>query len=153
MWKHKEMEKLRFPCDKCGYKTSQKCNLIAHKKSIHEGVKYPCDQCDYKATRNGNLLRHIQSKHEGGRFPCDQCDYKATRKDSLSKHLTSKHSGVKFQCGQNRATQKGNLINHETSMVSQDVLTPLETLILRIDNNESIPTDELISIVQQIVKS
>ena len=91
-------------------------------------------------------------------FTCDQCDYKAIRKDSLSKHLKSKHSRVKFRCGQNKATQKGNLINHinsnhETSMVSKGNLTPLEAFILRIDNKESIPTDELISIVQQIVKS
>ena len=41
----------------------------------------------------------------------------------------------------------------EANMVPQENLTPLEALILRIDNNEKIPTDELISIVQQIVKS
>ena len=41
----------------------------------------------------------------------------------------------------------------EAKIVPQDNLTPLEALILRIDNNEKIPTDELISIVQQIVKS
>ena len=42
---------------------------------------------------------------------------------------------------------------NEAKMVPQENLTPLEALILRIDNNEKIPTDELISIVQQIVKS
>ena len=29
-----------------------------HIKSIDEDVKFPCDQCDYKATDKGNLLIH-----------------------------------------------------------------------------------------------
>ena len=41
----------------------------------------------------------------------------------------------------------------EAKIVPQDNLTPLEALILRIDNNEKIPTDELILIVQKIFKS
>ena len=35
-------------------------SLLKHKKSIHEGVKYPCDQCDYKATEKGQLLKHMK---------------------------------------------------------------------------------------------
>ena len=48
-------------------------------------------------------------------------------------------------------------VNEETeelaNIASQEALTPLDALVLRIDNNERIPTDELISIINQIVKS
>ena len=37
--------------------------------------------------------------------------------------------------------------------LAQEALTPLDALVMRIDNNERIPTDELISIINQIVKS
>ena len=37
--------------------------------------------------------------------------------------------------------------------VSEQTITPLEELVLRFDNNEIIPTDELILIIDQIVKS
>ena len=86
--KHKGV---KFPCDQCNYKATQRGHLLRHIKSIHDGVKFPCDQCDYKATQKGDLLRHIKSKHEGVKFLCVQCDYKATRKDNLLCHLKSKH--------------------------------------------------------------
>ena len=31
---------------------------------MHEGVKFPCNQCDYKATQKSNLLKHIKSIHD-----------------------------------------------------------------------------------------
>ena len=51
-----------FPCNQCEYKATQKQNLLAHIKSVHEGVKYPCQQCGYKATRknNGYLLLSVE---------------------------------------------------------------------------------------------
>ena len=60
-------------------------------RSIHQGIKYPCDQCDYKATQKGDLLTHLKSIHEGVKYPCDQCDYKATQKCHLLTHSNSKH--------------------------------------------------------------
>ena len=62
-----------------------------HLKSKHGGIKYPCDQCDFKATQKSNLLTHLKSKHEGVKYPCDQCDYKATTKGSFLIHFKSKH--------------------------------------------------------------
>ena len=38
-------------------------HLKKHIESIHEGVRYPCDQCDYRATEKGNLKRHEMFKH------------------------------------------------------------------------------------------
>ena len=101
-------------------------------KFKHLGINFPCGKCDYKTSEKRQLLQHIKSKHEGVRFPCDQCDFITTWKKYLTTHIKLKH---------------------EKKMTSNENLTPLEALILRIDNNEKIPTDELISIVYQIVKS
>ena len=67
---------------------------MTHNKSIHEGVKYPCDECNFKATQKGHLLTHKKSVYEGVKFPCDQCFYKATRKNHLLTHTIS-HLEVK----------------------------------------------------------
>ena len=69
---------------------------MKHLKSKHQGVKYPCDQCDYKATQKGDLLRHLKSIHEGVKYPCGQCDYKATERSSLSRHFKSTRCVSKF---------------------------------------------------------
>ena len=50
--------------------------LLKHVESKHEGVKFLCDQCNYKATQKGHLKAHIQSKHENVKFHCDKCDFK-----------------------------------------------------------------------------
>ena len=56
MSKQKEAKSVKFPCNQCNYKATYKWHLLAHIKSIHEGIKYSCDKCDYKATRKDNLL-------------------------------------------------------------------------------------------------
>ena len=38
------------------------------------GIKFSCDQCDYKATQKGNVGTHIKFKHKGIENPCGQCD-------------------------------------------------------------------------------
>ena len=39
-----------------------------HKMSIHEGIRYQCDQCDYKATQKRDLKTHRMSVHEGIKY-------------------------------------------------------------------------------------
>ena len=51
--------------------------------SPHEGIKYQCDHCDYKATQKGSLKKHKMSVHEGIKYQCDQCEYKAAQKGDL----------------------------------------------------------------------
>ena len=53
---------MRFPCDLCDFKATQKASLLRHLASIHKSVKY---QCDHKATLKGDLWKHVKSKHEG----------------------------------------------------------------------------------------
>ena len=119
-------------CLFCDAIFSHKGSLKTHEDSIHKNIKFDCQDCGKQYKEKGSLTKHINNFHRGIKYHCDQCDFKATRKINLMKHVKSKH---------------------ETKMMLKENLTPLEALILRIDNNEKIPTDELISIVHQIVKS
>ena len=56
LWKSFQME--NFPMQLGGP------DLRTHVKSIHEGVRYPCDQCDYKATQKSNLSKHSKINHK-----------------------------------------------------------------------------------------
>ena len=37
---------------------------LKHNKSVHEKIKYPCNQCEYKATEKGHLKTHIELVNE-----------------------------------------------------------------------------------------
>ena len=41
----------------------QSCVLRQHKASVHEGVRYECNTCDYKATQKSNMKRHTKKCH------------------------------------------------------------------------------------------
>ena len=83
----------RVVCMQSDYKAKGN-KQFRHTSSIHKGVKFSCDQCDYKATQKGNLLSHIKAIHEGIKISCDQCDYKATQKGNLLSHIKAIHEGV-----------------------------------------------------------
>ena len=52
-------------------------------KSIHYGVKYSCEFCHYKATQKENLQQHMKSIPDRVNHSCEFCEYKATQKGSL----------------------------------------------------------------------
>ena len=43
-------------------------------KSIHDGVKYSCEYCDCKATEKGSLQKHLKSFHKGVKYSCEYCE-------------------------------------------------------------------------------
>ena len=114
---HTQTDLTRYSCNQCVYKAKQKCNLIEHVKSVHEGVRYSCEKCNYKTSKKGNLKIHFKTKHEGARYYCDQCDYKAIRKVNLTYHIQSKHEGVgiKIACDKCEYTSnnKRSLYEHK----------------------------------------
>ena len=38
--------------------------LKVHIDSVHEGIRYACDQCDYRATQKSSLNRHFKRMHD-----------------------------------------------------------------------------------------
>ena len=67
-------------------------------KSIHDGLKYSCEFCDFKATQKRSLPQHVKSIHDGVKHSCEFCDYNATTKKNLQLHAKSIHDGVKHSC-------------------------------------------------------
>ena len=66
-------------CDKPPY--AEKKHLEKHMDIVHEGIRYNCDFCGMKYTEKIVLKRHIKSKHsteEEKRVQCDEC-YKNTQ--------------------------------------------------------------------------
>ena len=51
--------------------------------SVRESVKYQCNQCAHKASQKGHLKRHKMSVHDGVKYQCNQCDYKASQQSNL----------------------------------------------------------------------
>ena len=45
-------------CTLCGSKFRSESDLKVHDDSIHRNIRYPCDQCDYKATQKSSLKTH-----------------------------------------------------------------------------------------------
>ena len=78
------VNKKRFSCSVCEYKTVRKDNILQHMK-VHSGVNLPCPKCEFKTTYKGNLVKHIQRVHSGDkRFRCSLCQYtKLFRKQIL----------------------------------------------------------------------
>ena len=100
-----------------------------HIKSLHEGIRYNCDQCYYRATQKGSPKTHIDSQHKGTKkrvgyqldssdlkdtrnnrltkcytkgikFNWNQCDYKTFRISSLKLQTVSEHLGIKPNCNE-----------------------------------------------------
>jgi len=109
---------VKYSCELCDYKATQKGHLQRHRKSVHERVKYSCELCDYKATQKGHLQRHRKSVHERFKYSCELCDYKATWKSDLERHVKSVHEGIKYNCDLcgHKATRKDHLLKHMQSV-------------------------------------
>ena len=52
-----------FPCTDCSYKATYANHLRRHTLSVHEGVRYSCESCDKKFTQKPNLNKHVARKH------------------------------------------------------------------------------------------
>ena len=53
---------VKFVCDQCQHKNTQKCNLKIHRKALHGVVKYRCAYCDYHISTviSVNIRLHIK---------------------------------------------------------------------------------------------
>ena len=76
----------------CRKEFSNNGNMVAHYRSVHEGIKYSCNQCDYQATTQGHLHTHIAGKHSNKIFKCDHCDYWTKWRTDYNKHKRTAHA-------------------------------------------------------------
>ena len=68
---------------------------MRHKQLVHRELKYYCDQCDSKFSQKDNLSTHVKIVHDGvKKYACDQCDYRATRQKYVKHHIEKAHKGV-----------------------------------------------------------
>ena len=51
---------LRYPCDQCKYKATDKSHLRRHKQRVHQGLKHPCELCGQLYSDMSTLKRHIK---------------------------------------------------------------------------------------------
>ena len=80
--------------------------LQRHREAKHDSVRYACEKCDYRGTQKGNLKRHIEKKHEGKIHICSQCEYKSKDKSTLKRPILSNHTGPMHKCNYKRLTFK-----------------------------------------------
>ena len=72
------MKSMRYLCDQCSGKFTDKSYLKKHIQSAHKGIKIVCNQCD-KIFAYKYLRTHIQSEHESVNYHCGQCDKQFTQ--------------------------------------------------------------------------
>merc|ERR1712133_2074 len=80
--KHK-IEGIKYECQDCSSKFSNKTSLTHHVNTIHKGIKFKCDQCTKEFIYDRSKTRHVQSVHNQKKYLCTLCDYQATTNSSL----------------------------------------------------------------------
>ena len=68
-----------------------------HIESVHLDIKYRCDTCEYKATQKGHLKTHMESVHSGIQYQCDKCEFKTKQRGNLKRHMNSAHLHIQIQ--------------------------------------------------------
>ena len=105
--------------NECGKMFTSRTNMLNHMKQIHLEIKYECDNCDYKASQKGALTRHQLAKHGNGirHFRCLLCPKSYKWEVDLMRH-TKKHSDNKFRCNgcEKQFSEKRNLRYHMKSV-------------------------------------
>ena len=88
-WSRNDQPKTNF-CDKCGYKTNRKGNLLKHIQTVHEGIRINCDHCEKKFSQHSDLNRHIGADHGQMIDPvlkCDLCTFTSIHRGVFTNHL------------------------------------------------------------------
>ena len=97
-----ENDEGKFKCDLCDKPSyTVKVNLEKHKEKVHEGIRYNCDLCGMKFTERFTLKRHQISKHSNEKtkmLQCDKCNKYYMSKDAFQRHKRIIHGNVIFKC-------------------------------------------------------
>jgi len=88
----------RYVCERCGYASNKKCNLIQHIAAQHENVRHHCEKCEFNSLYLHKLKKHIQVVHERILLSCKECDFKTETESALRTHKKTTHSVRNFFC-------------------------------------------------------
>ena len=88
----KERKELQCPEPECGKIFSFKSAMKHHHESIHQGLKFPCNKCDYKSGNTSHLAEHIESIHLGVKYDCPVCGKRFTHKSHVRRHCKKEHA-------------------------------------------------------------
>ena len=159
---HTSKEKWPFECPLCKIKFVARCDKKRHlimTKTNHKGLTIPSENSLEFRELLYSEMRAVKVKSEPE--PIDESHIIVEQKSSdLQESL--RLESVATNCNENEepASESEHTVADSEEMnskvlieVSEQTITPLEELVLRFDNNEIIPTDELILIIDQIVKT
>ena len=77
-----------FVCGLCDNVFRQKESMLAHRRSIHDGVKFKCEYCTKQFSRKNVLRCHISEKHfYKCKTQCSNCSKTFVSKKGLDYHL------------------------------------------------------------------
>ena len=125
-------KKKPFKCSRCEYRTTQKCHLKTHVKTVHDGTKasvhkkrnkpnqcpFQCTLCSKAFNLKAVLKRHFEQVHDKIKpFHCSFCPSTFGYKFELEKHLSKIHEKNKPNKCPNcpaRFEYGGELNNHLT---------------------------------------
>ena len=74
-------------CQKCDFKTTEKQQLSAHRKT--HGTKtrlYACTLCNYTAGSRREITPHLMTHTKEEQLKCNQCDFRSFSKEAIAKH-------------------------------------------------------------------
>ena len=101
MYRKKDLsDEKRYVCDRCGYASNKKCNLVQHIAAQHENVRHQCKECEFNSLYLHKLKKHIQVVHERILLSCNVCDFKTETESALRTHKKTTHSVRNFSCDQ-----------------------------------------------------
>ena len=84
---------INVKCDKCGYTSKTRGNLINHKRLVHENYKpKKCTQCDRRFSTKALLEEHLMRSHNAEGILCNDCGKIFSSPKLLKRHELWHHN-------------------------------------------------------------
>ena len=92
----KEDDEFKSTCDRCGYKETNREELLKHRKLNHEGALFLCTFCHKEFSKREALQQHRKFGHlDLRKQPCGECGEKFAKKSALASHMKI-HENINF---------------------------------------------------------